>query len=58
MMLAGPIAAPTSYKDTIIADVLPIKIGAGSWNPVVNGTHPIVTPQEKTQPIHVSFSIR
>ena len=44
MMLAGPIAAPTSYKDTIIADVLPVKIGAGSWNPVVNGTHPIVTP--------------
>ena len=44
MMLAGPIAAPTSYKDTIIADVLPVKIGAGSWNPVVNGTHPTVTP--------------
>ena len=43
MMLAGPVAAPTSYKDTAIADILPIKIGAGSWNPVSNGTHPVVT---------------
>ena len=43
MMLAGPVAAPTSYKDTVIADILPVKIGAGSWNPIANGTHPIVT---------------
>jgi len=43
MMLAGPVAAPTSYKDTAIADILPIKIGAGSWNPVPNGTYPVVT---------------
>ncbi|MEE3177027.1 MAG: hypothetical protein VX269_06720, partial [Verrucomicrobiota bacterium] len=31
MMLAGPVAAPTSYKDTAIANILPVKIGAGSW---------------------------
>ena len=43
MMLAGPVAAPTSYKDTAIADILPVKIGAGSWNPIANGTHPVVT---------------
>ena len=43
MMLAGPVAAPTSYKDTAIADILPVKIGAGSWNPVNRGTYPVVT---------------
>ncbi|MEC9036290.1 MAG: hypothetical protein VX588_05665, partial [Verrucomicrobiota bacterium] len=43
MMLAGPRSAPASYKDTAIADILPVKIGAGSWTPVPNGTHPVVT---------------
>ena len=43
LMVAGPMAAPTSYRDTAIADILPVKIGAGGWAPVLSNVHPVVT---------------
>ncbi|MCP4849366.1 MAG: hypothetical protein GY899_15610 [Verrucomicrobiaceae bacterium] len=44
LMLAGPVAAPTSYKDTPIADILPVKIGTGNWEAVSGNYRPVVTP--------------
>ncbi len=44
LMLAGPVAAPTSYRNTPIADILPVKIGAGNWGAVSGNYHPVVTP--------------
>ncbi|MFP6872105.1 MAG: hypothetical protein VCA55_01230 [Verrucomicrobiales bacterium] len=44
LMLAGPVAAPTSYRNTPIADILPVKIGSGNWKPVSSNYHPVVTP--------------
>ena len=43
LMVAGPMAAPTSYRDTPIADVLPVKIGPGSWSPESSSSYPVVT---------------
>jgi hypothetical protein len=44
LMLAGPVAAPSSYKDTPIADILPVKIGTGNWEAISGNYHPVVTP--------------
>ena len=44
LMIAGPVAAPTSYRDTPIADILPVKIGTGNWEAVSRNYNPVVTP--------------
>jgi uncharacterized membrane protein len=43
LMIAGPMASPASYRETPIADVLPINIGSGEWESVSSGVHPVVT---------------
>ena len=43
LMIAGPVAAPATYKDTPIADILPVKIGTGSWEAVSGNYNPVVT---------------
>ncbi len=43
LMLAGPTAAPSTYTDTRIADMLPVKIAGGPWTGVDGKTHPVVT---------------
>jgi len=44
LMLAGPTAAPSTYADTKISNMLPVKIGSGRWTAVDGRTHPVVTP--------------
>ncbi len=43
LMVAGPMAAPASYRETPIAEVLPINIGSGEWESVGSSVHPVVT---------------
>jgi hypothetical protein len=45
LMVAGPLAAPTSYRETQIGDLLPINISTGQWQVVGSNVHPVVTPQ-------------
>lgn len=44
LMVAGPISAPSSYRDTPIGELLPVNIGSGQWQPIGDDLHPIVTP--------------
>jgi hypothetical protein len=41
LMIAGPMAAPATYKKTVIADILPVNIGTGGWRSLNVG--PVVT---------------
>ena len=41
LMVAGPMAAPATYRDTPIADILPVKLGNGEWESLNVG--PVVT---------------
>ena len=43
LMIAGPLAAPTSYLDTPIAKILPITATTGQWEPISDTTRPVVT---------------
>jgi len=43
LMLAGPMAAPATYKETPIGGILPVKIGSGPWKYQEEG--PVVTPE-------------
>jgi len=45
LMLAGPTAAPSTYTDTKIAGMLPVKISREPWMGVHGSTHPVVTPE-------------
>lgn len=45
LLLAGPQHAPTSYFDTPVARLLPVKLAAGIREPVDPGVHPVVTPE-------------
>jgi len=45
LMVAGPMAAPASYRNTRIADMLPVKIGTGQWMSLGADVHPVVTEQ-------------
>ena len=44
LMVAGQLAAPTSYRDTPIAKVLPVNIG-GQWKGVGGQVYPVVTAE-------------
>ncbi|MCP4594670.1 MAG: hypothetical protein GY842_28390, partial [bacterium] len=43
LMIAGPLAAPTSYLDTPIADILPVTASAGQWQPISDTARPVLT---------------
>jgi uncharacterized membrane protein len=45
LMIAGPMAAPTSYINTPIAKVLPVKLRGGQWQPLASDVHPVVTKE-------------
>ena len=50
LMIAGPVGAPTSYLDTPIADILPVTVAAGKWEPVSENAHPVLTEDGKISP--------
>ncbi|MEK6235712.1 MAG: hypothetical protein N2C14_13470 [Planctomycetales bacterium] len=41
LMVAGPMAAPATYAETSIAELLPVKLGGGQWDSFRDG--PVVT---------------
>lgn len=41
LMIAGPVGAPGTYHNTPIADILPVKLGTGKWEPLT--TAPVLT---------------
>jgi hypothetical protein len=43
LMIAGRVAAPGTYRDTPIADLLPVNIGTGGYEPVDADVSPVVT---------------
>ena len=43
LMLAGPAGSPTTYAETKVAEMLPVKIGGASWRGVPSMLHPVVT---------------
>ena len=43
LMVAGPMAAPSTYLDTPVADLLPVRLGNGQWFSVGADVHPVVT---------------
>jgi uncharacterized membrane protein len=43
LMVAGPMAAPATYRDSPIAEILPVKLGSGQWDSYNVG--PVVTPE-------------
>lgn len=43
LMIAGPLAAPTTYLDTPIANVLPVTFAAGQWVPISDTARPVLT---------------
>ena len=43
LMLAGPAGSPTTYAETKVAEMLPVKIGGASWRGVPSLLHPVVT---------------
>jgi len=47
LMVAGPLAAPRTYRDTPIAKVLPVNIGSGQWKKVGPQVYPVVTAEGK-----------
>ncbi len=51
LMLAGPMAAPTTYKDTPIEVVLPVNLGDGPWRGVSPSAHPTITDAGKESPV-------
>ncbi len=42
LMVAGPMAAPVTYRDTAIGNILPVNIGTG-WDSIQGNIAPIVT---------------
>ena len=50
LMIAGPLGSPTSYLDTPIADILPVTVAAGKWEPVSENAHPVLTEDGKISP--------
>lgn len=53
IMLAGPLAAPASYRNTPIARVLPVTIGAGKPRVVANNQFPRLPEEDVHSPITV-----
>ena len=43
LMIAGPTAAPSTYLETPIADILPVTIAAGRWEPIADTARPVLT---------------
>ena len=43
LMLAGPAGSPTTYAETKVAEMLPVKIGGARWRGVPSMLHPVVT---------------
>lgn len=43
LMLAGPMAAPSTYRDTPIGDLLPVNIGTGGYLNLPTNVSPLVT---------------
>jgi len=43
LMIAGPLASPTTYLDTPIADILPVTAAAGQWEPISDTARPVLT---------------
>jgi uncharacterized membrane protein len=50
LMIAGPLGSPTSYIDTPVADILPVTVAAGKWEPVSDKAHPVLTEDGKISP--------
>ncbi len=51
LMVAGRYAAPQSYKDSIIANVLPVEIGSGPWETISSQVSPVLTTAGEESPI-------
>ncbi len=45
LMVAGPMAAPTSYRGKELEKLLPENVGRGGWQGVSGQAHPVVTPE-------------
>ncbi|MFP6899985.1 MAG: hypothetical protein VCA36_03515 [Opitutales bacterium] len=45
LMLAGPVGSPTTYADTKVAEMLPVKISGARWRGVPSMIHPVVTAE-------------
>ena len=43
LMLAGPVGSPSSYTESKIADMLPVKVDSVRWRGVSSSIHPVVT---------------
>ena len=57
LMLAGPMAAPSTYRDTPIGDLLPINIGTGgTFSPGVNVSPEVTEDGQKSLATSLSLS--
>ena len=43
LMLAGPVGSPSSYTETRIAEMLPVKLDSVRWRGMPSTVHPVVT---------------
>jgi len=50
LMIAGPMAAPHTYGQSPLKDVLPVEIAPGQWRPVGDEIHPILTEDGHDSP--------
>jgi len=53
LMMSGPGHAPHSYRDTPIADLLPVRIDTGPWQPVSKIESPTVTEDGRVSSVPV-----
>jgi len=53
LMMSGPGHAPVSYRDTQIADLLPVRIELGPWEPVSKIESPTVTEEGRVSSVPV-----
>ena len=51
LMVAGRTGSPSSYVNTPIADILPVKIASGMWFSVKKDTYPVVTDEGNNSPV-------
>ena len=51
LMVAGPMAAPVSYRDTPIESILPVNLGTGQWESLDPDVYPVVTADGRENPV-------
>jgi uncharacterized membrane protein len=51
LMVAGPMAAPVSYRDTPIETMLPVNLGTGQWESLDSDVYPRVAKGGRESPV-------